>query len=255
MSIQLPLSDTEKQWLQHFERKLDELGGKQEYATPFFDPRQLELAETALQKRKDLSYTVFGGHSRAERNSLNIYSAQKQGELPPVRAVMVKWNSEENELSHRDLLGAILSLGLRRDQIGDILMLQDSCAAVMVSASKAEYIALNLVRAGSVTVSCSVNEAEELSLSGDEGKEIKGTVASLRIDAVLALGFGISRSRVVLLVKGGVVRVNWRPVSSPSQLLKEGDMLSLKGRGRLLVSAVEGETRKGRMRVKLKKYS
>jgi RNA-binding protein YlmH len=89
----------------------------------------------------------------------------------------------------------------------------------------------------------------------DDGREIKGTVASLRADAVLSLGFGISRSRVVLLVKGGVVKVNFRPINSPSQQLKEGDQLSLKGRGRLLISEVEGETRKGRIRLKLKKYS
>ena len=71
----------------------------------------------------------------------------------------------------------------------------------------------------------------------------------------MALGFGISRSRAVLLIKGGLVKVNWRPVDTPAYQLREGDLISLQGRGRLELLAVAGETRKGRLRLNLKKYS
>lgn len=254
MSKSSPLTETEKQWLQNFLRKLDEMGSHQEYVTAFLDPRQLELAESALNKRQDFSYTVYGGHPGAERNALNIFSSHIQGGIPPVKAVLATWKSEE-EISHRDFLGAVLALGLRRDQVGDILLLQDNSAAIMVNETKAEYVSQNLDQVGRINVSCTVIEPTQLPLAEDDGREIKGTVASLRVDAVLALGFGISRSKVVTLVKGGLVRVNWRPVNSPSLNLKEGDQLSLKGRGRVKISEVGGETRKGRMHVKLKKYS
>lgn len=255
MTNRSPLTEGENQWLQHFQRKLEERGGATALSTSFLDPRQLELAEAALQKRPDLAYTVYGGYPGAERNALYIYPAQHQSALPEITAVTVSWIGDDDEISHRDLLGAVLALGLRRDQVGDIIMLHDGGAAVLVTGSKAEYVCANLTRVGHLTVNCSMTEPERLSLEKDDGKEIKGTVASMRADALLSLGFGISRSRIVLLIKGGVVRVNWRPVISPSLLLKKGDQVSLKGRGRLLISAVEGETRKGRIRVKLKKYS
>jgi len=121
--------------------------------------------------------------------------------------------------------------------------------------SKAEYICANLLQVGHLPVNCTVIEPDQLPLAKKDGREIKGTVPSLRVDAVLSLGFGISRSRVVLLIKGGAVQVNWRPISSPSMQLKEGDQISMKGKGRLLINAVEGETRKGRLHLKLKKYS
>ncbi len=88
----------------------------------------------------------------------------------------------------------------------------------------------------------------------DRVREIAGTVAALRLDAVLALGFGLSRSRAVLLVKGGLVAVNGSPVETPSRRLKEGDRLSVEGRGSLEIAALTGESRKGRQRIKLYKF-
>jgi len=249
------LSENEKQWQQQFERKLESLAGNRTIDTAFLDPRQLELAEQALRRMPVLSYTVYGGYPEAERNALYIFPAQQKSKLPAVSAVLVHWEGESDALSHRDLLGAVLAIGLRRDQIGDIILLRDGGAAILVTDSKAEYICANLLQVGRLPVSCSLIEPAQLPLAKDDGKEIKGTVASLRADAVLSLGFGISRSRVVLLVKGGVVQVNFRPISSPSMQLKEGDQISLKGKGRLKIHAVEGETRKGRIHLKLKKYS
>lgn len=86
-------------------------------------------------------------------------------------------------------------------------------------------------------------------------KEVTGTVAALRLDAVLALGFSLSRSRAVLLVKGGLVEVNRRPVETPACRLGQGDLVSVRGRGRLEIAALAGESRKGRQRIKLYKFT
>lgn len=86
-------------------------------------------------------------------------------------------------------------------------------------------------------------------------KEISGTVAALRLDAVMALGFGLSRARAVLLVKGGLVQVNRRPVETPSYRLNQGDLISVRGRGSLELTALTGESRKGRQGLKLKKFN
>ena len=250
-----PLSEAEMKWQLEFERRLEKMSGAESYSTTFFDPRQLELAEQVLRRIPQLSYTVYGGFDGAERNALYIFPAHQNSSLPAVKAIVIEWQGEEQALSHRDLLGAVLALGLKRDQIGDIIMLQDGGAAMLVIDSKAEYICANLLQVGRLAVKCTVVEADQLPLAREEGRIIKGTVASLRADALISLGFGLSRSRVVIMIKGGAVKVNWRPVYSPAHTLKEGDQVSLKGRGRLRVNAVEGETRKGRMRVELKKYS
>lgn len=249
------LSEEEIKWQEHFTRKLDKLEGKSTFTTAFLDPRQFELAEAALRGRSDLAYTVYGGFPEAERKVLHIYPAQHQGSLPFLKAVLVEWSRSKEKLGHRDLLGAVLALGLKREQIGDIAMLDDFQAAIMVFQAKADFISSNLDRVGRVPVKCSVEEPGRLNLTQKNGKEIKGTVASLRVDSLLSLGFGLSRSRVVRLLRGGLVAVNWRPITSPSLQVKEGDQISLRGRGRIVVDRVEGETRKGRMRLKLKKYN
>ena len=86
-------------------------------------------------------------------------------------------------------------------------------------------------------------------------KVMNGTVATLRLDAVLALGFGLSRSRAVALVKGGLVEVNGCTVESPSRRLEQGDLIGLRERGRLEIAALTGESRKGRQCLKLKKFN
>ena len=86
-------------------------------------------------------------------------------------------------------------------------------------------------------------------------KEISGTVATLRLDAVLALGYGLSRSRAVLLVKGGLVQLNGRSVESPSCKVNEGDLIALQGRGSLEIAGLTGKSRKGRTGLNLKKFA
>jgi len=255
MSWGASLTEEEKKWQQNFDRRLEEVIVDRSYTTAFLDPRQLELAEAALRKRNSLSYTVYGGYPEAERNVIHVFPAQHQGNLPPVTAIMVEWPGDREALGHRDLLGAVLGLGLKRDQVGDIVIIEEGRAAVMVMQSKADFICSNLTQVGRIPVNCTVIEPDQLALARGNGKEIKGTVASLRVDSLLSLGFGLSRSKVVRLIKGGLVVVNWRPITSPSLQVEEGDQISLRGRGRLLLDTVEGETRKGRIRLKLKKYS
>lgn len=254
MSFFAPLSDEEKKWLSRFERKLETPAGGRPCTTDFFDPRRLELAESALRRRPDLSYTVFGGYPAAERNALSIFPARFQETLPALGVVGVSWSAGIEGPGHRDLLGAVLSLGLRRDQVGDIITLEEGGAAIIIFADKVDFVCANLDRAGAVPVQCTALSPDTLVAGPGGGKEISGTVAGLRLDALLALGFGLSRSRAALLVKGGLVKINFRQVDSPARQLKVGDQVSLRGRGRLILEAVEGETRKGRLRLKLTRH-
>ena len=93
-----------------------------------------------------------------------------------------------------------------------------------------------------------------LDLDEKRCKEIRATVASLRIDSIAASGFGSSRSRAAADIAADKMKLNWQPVKSASQTVKEGDIISMRGRGRLEVAEVRGQTKKGRTVVVLKRY-
>ena len=85
-------------------------------------------------------------------------------------------------------------------------------------------------------------------------KEVRTTVASLRLDAVASSGFSVSRTKLVSAVNAGLLQVNWQPAKGPSQEVKEGDIISMRGRGRMKVEAITGTSRKGRIGVYLKRF-
>lgn len=250
-----PLTGGEEKWREQFARRVDSLGEGEVLDCPFLDPLQLELAAEVLKKRPHLACTVFGGYPAAERARVRLFPRERPGGLPPVQALLITGSFTERDLTHRDFLGALLGLGLKRDQVGDIVFLPgEGSVAAMVLPPVAEYICAGLSAVGGFTVRCTAMDSGAISLPEPRAKEISGTVASLRLDSVLALGFGLSRSRAALLVKGGLTKVNWRPVDSPAQALRPGDVITLSGRGRLEVASLEGETRKGRLRITVKKF-
>lgn len=247
------LTESEKKWQQHFQRQLEAGTGKI-IPTPFLDPRQQELAECSLKQRPDLHHVAFGGYPGAERVCFNIGPAERHLPLPPVTALLITGEWEKEPPAQRDFLGAVCSLRLKRDQVGDIILLPGGGAAVIVLESIAPVVCSSLRQVGGESVKCEITEPAALISAGEKGREIKGTVASMRLDAVLSLGFGISRSRMVPLIKAGLVRVNFRQVDSPAFQLRQGDMISLRGKGCLELLSVEGATRKGRQRVLIKKF-
>ena len=150
------------------------------------------------------------------------------------------------------VLGSLIGLGLKRGKIGDLLLSTDE-AQVVVAAEVAEYILTNLNKVGSVPVAVAAIDPEQLNTPVERVKEIKSTVASPRLDAVAGLGFGVSRSRMAREIKMGKVKVNWQVAMDPDHKVDAGDVLSIRGRGRVVVDEIGGETRKGRLFVKLKR--
>ncbi len=251
-----PPSGGEKRWRERFARRVDALGPGRVYDTPFLDPLELDLARGVLRERPQLASAFYGGYPEAERVRLRVFPREQHDGPPPVQALQVTGSSGPPELSPRDILGTLFGLGLKRDQVGDVFLLPDAGeAAAMVLPDKAGYICARLVAIGSHAVRCAAVDGAALPLPALCKREIGGTVASMRLDAVLALGFSLSRSRAADLVKGGLARVNWRTVESPARPIRPGDTIALSGRGRLEVVSLGGETRKGRLRLTLKKIN
>lgn len=219
-------------------------GGSARFSA-FLDPRQQTLA-AAVAERAGVYYAFNGGYDGAERKMLGV----SEDFVPERFPICVLTVEGYEPFGHRDLLGALMHLGIARETLGDLLVSGKS-AAVFAQPNAARVIRNELLRVGRTSVS--VSEGGE-AVASDDGEEVTGTVASMRLDAVLSLALRVSREKAQELVRSGCVERNHAPCSSVSQSLAEGDVLSVRGSGRIRLESVGGESRKGRQYVHLIVY-
>ena len=105
-----------------------------------------------------------------------------------------------------------------------------------------------------VSVSVEAIDLSDIAPKEEKIKEVRTTVASLRLDAVASSGFSVSRTKLVSAINAGLLQVNWQPAKGASQEVKEGDVITMRGRGRMKVEAITGTSRKGRIGVYLKRF-
>lgn len=221
----------------------------------FLDPGQQKLAEIVARSFPDMIYYFDGGHREAERKVMVVYPDFLKDEPfhVPLGALRITPRDPDEHPGHRDFLGAIISLGINREKVGDILVTK-SGADVVVKEEITEFIGLNLVKVGGTPVSVEEISLKELLTPERKYKEMKSTVASLRIDAIASLAFGISRSKMAPFIKGENLRLNFKVIKDPSTQVKEGDVISAHRLGRAKVVEVGGQSKKGRTYVKVHKY-
>ena len=222
--------------------------------TGFLNPFEQEMAETIAKSFGDLKTESDGGFFGAERKRIAFCHEDFPGTpVFEIAVIKAEWNGEFARLGHRDVLGALLSLGVDRECTGDIIAAKD-CAKILVDKKMVDYFVANLTSIGSASVKTSVDDLESIAPKEERVKEIKATVASLRADSIAAAGFGMSRSKAATEISAEKVKLNSRTVKNSSQAVKEGDVLSMRGRGRLEVVEVRGQTKKGRIGVLLKRF-
>lgn len=124
----------------------------------------------------------------------------------------------------------------------------------MVEKSLMNYLTGNLTQIGAAPVTLKELAREELLQKEEKVKLINATVADLRLDAVAAAGYGVSRSRMADEIKSLNVKVNWKEAKKAAQPVNAGDVISFRGRGRVEVEEIRGTTKKGRISVTLKRY-
>ncbi len=223
-------------------------------ATDFLDPHQRLVAEGVAGAIAGLAWRASGGYRGAERQRLLLFPDLYLTDLLewPLRYLAIE-PAGEAKLTHRDYLGALLGTGLRREKLGDLIVTALGCQAV-VAAEAAAIPLSSLQRVGDVPVRVQEIDPEQLEVPPERVKEIRATVASLRLDAVASTGFGVSRTRMAQEIKAERVKVNWRGVRDPAHPVRQGDVLSIRGRGRVVIAEVTGTTRKGRIGLLLKRY-
>ncbi len=208
-----------------------------------------------MKKKLPPVYTIIsGGNSFVERKIIAFFPDEDMLDPLPISVLEVKPVNEKfaQELSHRDYLGALINLGIERSVLGDIIVAEKT-AYVFCKSSMADYIIKNLFLVKHTNVSCQMTLKSPQELS-PKFEDIKGSVAAPRLDSALAVAFHGSRSSLSGLIEGKKVFVNSRLVDSNSYLLKEGDIVSVRGYGKFIYQKILGTTKKGRIYINLKKY-
>lgn len=213
--------------------------------TGFLTPADIALATMAF-KRSDASF--YGGFDEAERCVLG-FGAEGKSEYP---ICVIKAKGEFKDVSHRDFLGGLMSLGITRDNIGDIVKSDEYCYIFALS-KMADYIAENFTSVKKSKITSEILECFEVHVE-KEFETVKKSVASLRADAVVAAMFNLSRDDSAEAIKRGLVSVNYRIFEALDKRLSEGDTVSLKGKGKACIEHIGDLTKKGRLFIEIKKY-
>ena len=224
-------------------------------ATRFLNPYEQSLAVNKLKNTYGIKYEIAGGYDLSERNIIIIFSDNIKIDMEKffsiVKIEFTKFDTRY--INHRMILGSVLSLGIARDGVGDIVTdMDNNCAYVIAAKKMAGYISDHLSKVAHANVSTLyIDDISSVKLNLKEPSYLSGTVSSLRIDSILALALKTSRSKTAEIIKNQMVYVNWQLVSKPTQIVKEGQIITVRKRGRILLTDILGSTKKNRIRIKL----
>ncbi len=223
--------------------------------TDFLSPPELKEVEQTFQRLTEIQIVAWGGYPQAERQRIAIARAELPLEQSQVAIAIVEisGNFLFDTATHRDFLGAMLGTGIVREKTGDVIVLGERGAQAVIVPELVDFLSMNLTQVRSVPVKTKLIDLAELKVREPKKKELTTVEASLRLDAIASAGFGMSRSKMVDLINGNDVRVNWQEISQPSYSLKAGDLIAIRGKGRLEVVTID-VTKKERYRVQLVRY-
>lgn len=229
--------------------RLQELAGRcAAVETPIFSrfmsPAEAESANR-IAREQNVEATLFGGYPQAERVIACFHLPDDPPSGFPIRCLQIGWDERSGSPDHRALLGSVLGLGIDRSQIGDIC-LGDREAFLFSTAEMAAVVQDQLTIAGRIPIHAKLL-LQTPPMPRGELSFLRESVASLRLDAVLAAGMRLSRTQACDIIRQGLVQLNHRPALKSDAQISQGDLLSVRGFGRLRLLEVGSPTRKGRL--------
>ena len=223
--------------------------------TDFLNLNEQNMLVSLKLHQMGVEVKLFGGYEHAERQMAAFFPESLGFSWDyPIDCLKIEPKALRfsEELGHRDYLGALLNLGVDRSVVGDILI-KDKEAWFFCLHKMSDFFIENLIRVKHTTVLVSrVEQAEEI--PEPEFEMINGTCASVRLDALIGLAFQASRSSMVSFIESGLVFVNGKLITSNGYEPKEGDIISVRGKGRFIYDGVSRQTKKGRLGVRIRKY-
>lgn len=221
----------------------------------FLNLNELHILHTTAKDILLTRYETYGGYEMSERQMAAFLPDALYYEYEyPLKAVEITPLHQKfaEDLSHRDYLGALMNLGIDRARLGDIVV-DERTAVVFTKEEITEYIAEHLFRIRHTEVRTVVKDASDINYN-PKYEEIKGTVPSIRLDTVLSTAYPLSRSKVTPYIENGKVFVNGKLITNNGYQLKPGDIISVRGMGRIKYEETLSETKKGRYMILVKKY-
>ena len=236
-NIRKAISVLEKAFYKHIEVK-----------SFFLDPYEQKIIKD-IAKKNSIDLCFLGGNIDAERK---IFVANYYYEplYEPNYISVLEFDSEE--VSHPDVLGALLSLGVNRNDIGDISVI-DNKVEFALSIEQANFVEFNLTKIKNENIKLKVKEDGKLDLIKLEYEEKAGFVSSLRLDNLLSMFLSISRTKAKELVNSRLVKVDFQVVDEPSYQVFEGSLISVRKFGRFIFDEIDGVSKKENYHIKYRK--
>jgi RNA-binding protein YlmH len=228
---------------------LAERTGQCVFLNEFYPPNLWnKLYNTAI--RFNIKMASFGGFDESERRMVAFYTYDL---MPfPVRIFNIINKSKFTSLEHRDYLGAIMSLGLNREKMGD-LVVSDNSSFIAVSEDVSAYIKDSLQNIGKCP--CSVEEVFDFEkLPRPNFKNLVVISTSLRLDCIASALTGLSRNKSIDLINGGKVLLNYNVEVEKDRIVNENSILTIRGYGKYRVDGIAGKSSSGRLKLNIRKY-
>lgn len=219
----------------------------------FLDPAQAVQAGQ-FAREYGAQVALWGGYDRAERVIACFHPHHEQIDecMYPVVCLHSRYSEKFNSLSHRDLLGSFMSLGLTRSCLGDIIIV-GADIYLFAHIQTADFIAQSMVSAGKTPLRfCALDEVP--AMPEPQGTRFSAVVSSLRLDGVIAAAYRVSRSESAEIIRSGLVKVDHMVCERVDTAVREGTLFSIRGKGRIRLVSVDGTTRKQRIGITFFRY-
>jgi len=224
--------------------------------TDFLDPLEAEFCEEFLKKNKEkVIYSFFGGYPEAERKRLCIAPIGDKIEFFDFEIFVLEASSRRivREVNHRDILGALMGTGIKREKTGDILLLSNG-AAIIADRSMISYLTGNFPMIKNNNFSTEIFSPEKYSFPEIEISEKVINISSWRLDGVISKAYNLSRGESQEFIRTGKVKVNHKENIKTDYILSENDVVSVRTKGRFVIIEELGKTKKDNFRVLINIY-
>jgi RNA-binding protein YlmH len=217
--------------------------------TDYLDPREQQILKTIIGQQT-INLGFFGGSPHTERKRALLYPDYYQETEDDFNVTLfeVKYPSKFIHLTHPQVLGSLMSIGLKRDKFGDIL-LTDERIQFFCAGEISDYVKLEVQSIGKASVELNQQPLSETILQKEQWIEMMITASSLRIDTIISSIYKISRQKSQVLIQSGLVKVNWTVIESTSFECGEGDTISVRGFGRSKIFSFDGKSKKEKWKI------
>ena len=220
--------------------------------TDFLDPREQQIVKIIIGQHMGVKWQFFGGTEYTERKRAVLYPEYYQVHEDDFKITLYKVEYPQKFISitHPQVLGSLMSLGLKRAKFGDIILLGDQ-VQFYCAEEVGHFVTLELHSIGKTNIQLIELSLTEALVCENVWNEQSLTVSSLRLDTMISSIYQISRQKSQTLIKAGLVKVNWISIENTSFECGEGDTLSVRGYGRAKIGLIEGKTKRDKWRISI----